>query len=86
MSDERPACFDNDEQYEQWKAAAEEVDETHLTRTCGYCIDCTPSFKERMLEAGRCEHPDVTFVYMYDESCEPGEVTLIGMRPEAMDD
>ena len=32
----------------------------------GYCEDCTPTYKAAMVEAGRCEHPSVTFVIAVD--------------------
>lgn len=54
-----PACFNNAAQYRDW---------VHLNRQAtqprdpSYCLDCTPEFKERMLNEHRCSHPETRFV------------------------
>lgn len=56
-----PKCF-TDAQWHSWKAAA------RMSRPSGlhtYCEDCTPSYRDRMLVAGRCAFPNTHFVGGY---------------------
>jgi hypothetical protein len=41
------------------------------------CIDCTPEFKEQMMCAGRCEHPETVFVTNIDKY---GEAETVGIN------
>lgn len=58
-----PACFDSPEQYREWVAADEYSIKAGARRARdGYCTDCTPTYKARMIEARRCEFPKTQFV------------------------
>jgi hypothetical protein len=50
-----PRCTTQKE-YRLWKRAASEVYAAY-----GFCTDCTPEYKEKMLAEGRCEHPKIIF-------------------------
>jgi hypothetical protein len=43
----------------------------------GYCTDCLPTYKARMMDEGRCAHPGVTFEFMEIG----GEMDIEGRRP-----
>lgn len=53
-----PKCFHNHSQFTTWMKAARATGGCH---EAGFCTDCTEEYKNRMLAAGRCEHPDVRF-------------------------
>lgn len=55
---ERPACFESDEQWREWATLA---DFTQLPRR-RFCVDCSPEYRDRMLEADRCAYPETVFV------------------------
>lgn len=38
----------------------------------GFCGDCTPAFKRKMMDQGRCDHPETRF-----ERDEDGQLTGI---------
>ena len=54
-----PACFSSAAQYREWvtlnRWAAQPRDPS-------YCLDCTPEFKEQMMNESRCSHPETRFV------------------------
>jgi len=58
----KPACFDTDEQYQEWLAAAHNVKALGGKFTSDYCTDCTPEHKAKMECAGRCAFPGTKFV------------------------
>lgn len=51
-----PPCFESWTDYARWR-------ETDCKEQLGaqHCTDCLPSFKVRMLAAGRCGHPETGF-------------------------
>lgn len=54
----KPACFDTQDQYDQWKVLARLA----LSGSrYGACVDCTPEFQQRMIRQKRCENPTVEF-------------------------
>ena len=53
---EYPMCFTR-QQYQDWKEAAGSE-----PPAMGPCTDCTPEFKQEMLEKNRCENPQVVFL------------------------
>jgi hypothetical protein len=54
-----PACFNDARQYRDYiwlmRQAAEPKDH-------GFCLDCTPEHKAKMLQEQRCSHPETKFV------------------------
>jgi hypothetical protein len=64
----QPDCF-TDEEWAAWCVAARswfaKPPADHFA-----CIDCTPEFKQQMLEEGRCSWPDVEFVVGEDGGIE----------------
>ena len=50
-----PACA-TAEEYENWKRAAKGF------LPAGFCTDCCPEHRDRMIAEGRCEHPTVQFM------------------------
>lgn len=55
---DRPACFDSLEQWELWKAYNGLLSE----RAPSICADCLPEYRDKMIDAGRCESPMTVFV------------------------
>lgn len=53
-----PRCFDSAEQYSAWRNL---LTYSGNNLPSGYCTDCTPGFKARMEESGRCQWPLTTF-------------------------
>lgn len=57
-----PRCFDSRYQWEAWVAQAADVSlQSRPPAPTGFCADCLPEYKERMLECGRCERPEIKF-------------------------
>jgi hypothetical protein len=61
-SDLHPACFPDREHFVAWVKYAGQTRQPSLT----YCTDCTPDYKKRMMEKGKCSHPGVVFVLEED--------------------
>jgi hypothetical protein len=61
---EAPKCFDSTRAYREYAVAF------YLAQPSGHgsqffvdhCRDCEPKFKKRMVEAGRCSHPETVFI------------------------
>jgi len=68
----KPLCFDSEAQYNDW------IECCRLTEVSrdNYCHDCTPEYKKKMINCGRCTHPE-TFFYMRNLSKE-AEKEMIG--------
>ena len=64
-----PACFDNRFQFLDWVHAARVAN----PGPSGYCADCTPEYKDAMIKANRCAHPNVVFRVYNEEG-------VIGLR------
>lgn len=58
-----PICFTRP-QYSEWLSAARKAPPTQSN---GYCQDCTPQYKARMMTQGLCAHPGVQFKVLDDE-------------------
>lgn len=71
-----PYCFDTDEQYRNWQKMAKRYTGSYVLKKSEHCLDCTPEYKKRMIQAGRCQHPQVVFVLKKTE----GELEMLGMR------
>jgi hypothetical protein len=56
-----PACFETQEQFDQWNKAADNVYHYGARARPSYCTDCTPDYSKRMQREGRCEYPDIKF-------------------------
>ena len=54
-----PPCFSCKADYELWLNTP--LQENLVAQ---HCADCLPSFKMRMLKAGRCEHPETVFAFI----------------------
>jgi len=52
-----PKCFENGNQYKEWKSAASRTPRPMY----GPCTDCTPDFQNLMKEQKRCENVHVKF-------------------------
>ena len=77
-----PACFDTDQQFQEWVAA--DINCYHKSHISLICTDCTPQYAERMRRAGRCEHPEVTFMKFHNAymGVSRDGRTLTGRRTE----
>jgi len=71
-----PACFDSKEGYLAWKFYDKSTKHNE-TKLCKYCTDCTPSFRNKMKEAGRCEHPETIF-WLITGKKEDNELHMVG--------
>ena len=67
-------------------SSAEDYQEWHKlmppTGRYGFCEDCTPRYKMKMMNQGRCEHPEVRF-----ERDEDGFLNgvISEAKPESLD-
>ena len=64
-----PPCF-SARQWEEWRALARVA----LPSAGGFCEDCTPSYKLKMISCERCTHPEIEFDIIGAE--------IIGRRPK----
>jgi hypothetical protein len=49
-----PPCFNSLKEHQEWKTLARRT-----TKQVNWpCVDCTLEYQQRMIEAGRCQHPD----------------------------
>ena len=77
----RPPCFEP-LQWNRWREALYKEEQRGnpkrdpLPPSSSYCTDCTAEYQQRMCTAGKCLHPDVTFV-------SGGHGFVDGVRPEA---
>lgn len=63
----KPACFDDERQYEAWLA----LFKISYLKHADVCLDCTPCFAGKMRAAGRCENPTYKVPNPYTESDAP---------------
>lgn len=54
-----PKCTSR-EHYQWWKELARKIPPD---KNIGFCEDCTSKYKTEMISKGRCENPDIIFVY-----------------------
>lgn len=51
-----PRCANSTAEYEEWR---------HFSRfqflPSGFCTDCTPEYKQKMMLEGRCDYPEIQF-------------------------
>lgn len=72
-----PRCWSIVADWVEWKRLAQLSLERRLRKPT-YCIDCTPEFQKKMIEAGRCEHHRVKFVPKFHKTA--GVTTYEGVR------
>lgn len=73
-----PPCFEDAKQYRDWMWLNRQARQSTDT---SYCLDCTPEFKERMLNEGKCSHPETRFVVWSSRS---RELEVIGVSNESI--
>ena len=56
-----PACFECQEQYDEWNRAADNVYHFGARPRVSFCTDCTPMYAAQMRAEGRCEFREVRF-------------------------
>ena len=66
----KPACFNTMKDFKSWVEAARS---SHPHPAHSYCEDCTAEYRDKMIIAGRCGHPQTKFKKVYGE--------LVGRRP-----
>ena len=74
-----PPCFSCRSDYVRWLDSG-----NRDSLPAGHCSDCLPSFKTRMMNAGRCEHPETYFVIVYAggfNATDEGGLAIIGSWP-----
>ena len=49
-----PSCT-TPEDYKAWRKLPPQAGQA------GFCEDCTPKFKLKMIDQGKCDHPDIRF-------------------------
>lgn len=59
----KPACFDSQENYNEWKKLAR-FPGSRVSSRVSVCADCEPEFQERMMACGRCENPEIVFEWV----------------------
>lgn len=75
-----PACFDDAEQFNQWRMY---LRMSRQNPNVGICVDCTQRHKLEMLSQGRCEHPETKFVVLRN-SFDPEQVEIIGVSSKSI--
>ena len=65
-----PDCFDSYKQWREWHTLSRLAPPTAHN---AYCEDCTPAYKQRMMQQHKCEHPNVQFKQVSGE--------FVGVRP-----
>lgn len=75
----RPDCFDSEVQYRDYMTL-KRMSQVVLHKHPGVCMDCTPEYKAKMLEQGRCQHPETLFVVQVDRHMES---SLVGINMDA---
>lgn len=63
-----PDCFHNATEYRQYVWLMRQAD---APVDNGYCLDCSPEYKNQMMQEGRCEHPETRFVVWVNRQKEP---------------
>lgn len=93
-----PSCFESQAAWEAYAVAFELANQNNKggRYEVEFCRDCTPGHRQRMLEAGRCEHPETVFVKsdrfndvigvaMLDRKrSEPWERAMMGMSGQVV--
>lgn len=70
--DTHPLCFSSRADYERWLDSREPKDYLGAE----HCTDCMPSFKARMQDCGRCEHPETRFKLVLETGFQMADVGL----------
>ena len=71
-----PKCFESLEQFEEWLRMARKSSPN--SPFLSFCVDCTISYKRKMLEENRCEHPETQFKIFKNEDEELEDVGYYG--------
>lgn len=77
---EHPPCFESQNQYDQWKKAAEKMEGSpppvrkDWPKEPNYCRDCMSTHRNKMRKANRCLFPDTVFI----EVGEGDEKEIVG--------
>ena len=66
----KPLCFDTMKHFKIWVEAARA---SHPHPAHSYCEDCTEEYRDRMVIANRCGHPQTIFRRFHGE--------MVGRRP-----
>jgi hypothetical protein len=66
-----PACWDNRTNWAEWNRLNVLARDNPRKALDHYCTDCSPEFKQKMVEAKRCAHPTVTFINIIERQHEP---------------
>lgn len=57
-----PECCETASIYHEWKVLARQSKPySNEKYFCGFCSDCTPEYKNKMMELERCENTDIIF-------------------------
>jgi len=51
-----PRCANSTEEYEEWRRFSR-----FQFLPAGFCTDCTPDYKCKMMREGRCDYPEIEF-------------------------
>lgn len=71
-----PKCFSSVADWKEWNRLDIISEQVNTT----VCTDCTPAFKLRMIEEGKCDHPETRFIFVLDR--ETGIRHPVGYRPK----
>lgn len=72
----KPLCFTSAKDWQEWQRFAAVSVDKYLT----HCTDCLPSFKEKMIAAGKCDYPLTRFKSVHTKHGRE----LIGVRPDEL--
>lgn len=57
---EYPSCFESKKQYDAWRT--HELEAPTQPVRCFICRDCTKSYRNQMIDEGRCFNSDVNVI------------------------
>lgn len=67
-----PACWDKKEDWAAWNQLNKKVGLVREDKLANYCTDCTEEYKQKMLQANRCAHPETEFVLVRGTNIKVG--------------
>lgn len=75
-----PKCFESKEQFEAWVVMAErsKLENPRLS----FCSDCSVNYQKKMMEQGKCEHPETEFRTVITEDGEVEDIGYNGWNKE----
>ena len=72
-----PTCFNGQKEFKEWVKYARQ---SKPSEADGFCSDCTPEYRDKMIAQNRCQFPDTIFLMATTKVGNHTEVELVGRR------